>query len=131
MPEWDEGPEPHDFKQETYDRLLDLADDLRDRAKEPPEPPDNCPHCGASLIGDPIPEKYRSLGWYGSATHWRREVGFEVPEVYDGMLFWACPDCGGRWHRFSDGHPLRPKAEPYVTNVRPVSETGKEPQKDE
>lgn len=96
----------------------------------------NCPHCDASLIGDPIPEEYRvhkddcdeqkannaafakrmneqfphhpkrsEEGQcfclpYGEATHWRREIGHEIQGVYDGILFYTCPDCGWAWNRW-------------------------------
>jgi len=80
------------------------------------ERPDHCPTCGVSLQGDPIPHEYRVhkddcaeqvarhgrcyCRPYGSATHFRREIGHEVPGVYDGVLFWHCPECGWAWPRF-------------------------------
>jgi hypothetical protein len=60
-----------------------------------------CPHCAASLIGDPIPQEYIDKGYYGEATHWRREIGHEISGVYDGVLFWSCPDCGKAWERWT------------------------------
>lgn len=54
----------------------------------------NCPHCGVSLLGDPIPEDIRK---YYSGTHWKREIGVEVPEIYDGVLYYKCPDCNGQF----------------------------------
>jgi hypothetical protein len=72
-----------------------------------------CPHCKVSLQGAVIPEASRH--WYGTATYYRREIGVEIPSVYDGMLYFQCPDCGGCWHRFPVGHYLRERAEPYVT----------------
>ena len=56
--------------------------------------PDNCPHCGASLIGDPIPDDIKENY---SGTNWRREIGREDPSVYDGIIEWICPDCNGVW----------------------------------
>lgn len=48
--------------------------------------------------------------------------GVEVRGVYDGVLYWQCPapSCGHAWHRFSEGHHLRRRAEGYVAgaNVR-------------
>lgn len=41
-----------------------------------------CPHCAADL-------------------HNGRAIGVEIRGVYDGVLFWGCPDCGGSWHRWS------------------------------
>lgn len=72
--------------------------------------PDNCPHCGVSLIGGPLPEKHIHMynapdakpGDPGWVTHGRREIGIEVLGVYDGILFYECPDCHGTWHRFPD-----------------------------
>lgn len=63
---------------------------------------DQCPHCDASMIGDPIPEDKRDE-YYGGATHFRRNIGVEVQGVYDGILYYQCPDCGGQWLRFSEG----------------------------
>jgi hypothetical protein len=71
----------------------------------------NCPHCGADLNGDLIPESAR---YWGSGTHYGREIGIEVRGVYDGVLFWQCPDCGGKWHRFPEDHWLRSRAERHI-----------------
>lgn len=80
---------------------------------------DNCPNCAASLIGDPVPEEHRThkadceeqkvrfegrcycLPW-GEITHFRREIGIEIPGVYDGTLYWLCRDCGWAWQRWSE-----------------------------
>ena len=72
----------------------------------------NCPHCGTSLLGGEIPADIRH--YYGTATHWRREIVVEVMGAYDGGLYNRCPDCGGEWHRFPVGHPLRATAEKYI-----------------
>lgn len=56
-----------------------------------------CPHCNASMQGQPIPEESRQ--YYGTATHYSRVVGHQMWSVYDGVLFWACPDCGKAWPR--------------------------------
>ena len=55
---------------------------------------DNCPHCNASLIGDPVPKEDAQ---FYSGTHWKREIGMEYPEKYDGVWEWMCPDCKGTW----------------------------------
>ncbi|MPZ66207.1 MAG: hypothetical protein GEU83_12060 [Pseudonocardiaceae bacterium] len=73
---------------------------------------DTCPHCGTSQLGSRIPTEQRLA--YGGASHYSRTLGVEIPGVYDGVLYWRCPDCGGRWHRFPPGHHLRQRAEPYV-----------------
>lgn len=51
---------------------------------------DNCPICGVSLIGDPIPESSRHM--YGDATHFRREIGIYSQER-DCTVAYRCPDC--------------------------------------
>ena len=61
---------------------------------------DNCPHCGADLRGDPIPQEYIDAGYYApGTTHYRRNIGVEVPGIYDGILYWQCPDCLLAWVR--------------------------------
>jgi len=76
--------------------------------------PDNCPHCGVSLLGGPIPPESIERHYFGAATHWRREVGCDVPGAYDGVLFWMCPDCGGTWQRFDLTSPLHHAAKKYI-----------------
>lgn len=61
--------------------------------------PDGCPLCGVSLLSEPIPEASRHF--YGSSTHFRREMGVETDD-YDGVLYWVCPDCHGGWPRFTN-----------------------------
>jgi hypothetical protein len=60
--------------------------------------PNACPLNGCSLLGAPIPEESRQH--YGTATHFRREIGIET-DAYDGMLYFVCPDCHGAWPRFT------------------------------
>lgn len=74
----------------------------------------DCPHCGESMQGEPIPQEYIDKGWYGDSTHYGRAIMHEIRGVYDGGLFFSCPDCGGRWHRWPEGHHLRERAEQYV-----------------
>lgn len=63
-----------------------------------------CRHCGASLKGAAKPNG----GFYS------RCIGVEVPGVYDGVLFWQCPDCGHRWNRWPANHYLHTFAERYI-----------------
>lgn len=56
---------------------------------------DNCPHCGVSLIGDPIPKELEHH--YKPPFFWRRDIGIEYPEKYDGVWEYMCPDCKGTW----------------------------------
>lgn len=78
---------------------------------------DNCPDCDASLIGDPIPDKYIARGWYGDSTHWRREVMVEIRGVYDGGLYFVCPDCGFAWPRFAGRTPLAAASAYYAAKA--------------
>jgi Zn-finger nucleic acid-binding protein len=67
-----------------------------------------CPHCGVSLQGSLIPEEHQH--WYNHpdakpgdpdwVTHGGRAIGVEVLGVYDGVLYWQCPDCDGMWNRW-------------------------------
>ena len=41
-------------------------------------------------------------------------VGIEIPEVYDGVLFWECRACAARWHRWPAGTRLWVAAESSV-----------------
>lgn len=68
-----------------------------------------CPHCAVDLIGPMIPENLRA-SHYGGATHFRREILVEIWGVYDGGLFYRCPDCEGTWHRWPEGDWRREKA---------------------
>ncbi len=49
-----------------------------------------------------------------SERFFSRVIGMEVRGVYDGVLYWQCPDCGGRWHRWPPGDRLHGRAEQYV-----------------
>jgi len=53
---------------------------------------DTCPHCGASLLGEPIPGE--------AGTRYQRAIGVEFPGLYDGVLFETCPYCWGTWHQW-------------------------------
>lgn len=76
--------------------------------------PDNCPKCNADLTGEPIPQEYIDEGLYApGSTHYSRKIGIETRD-YDGVLFWQCPDCGWRWHRWSEGGPLHALADRYL-----------------
>lgn len=78
---------------------------------------DTCPVNGCNLQGEPIAVEYLEF-YYGDATHYSRKLGVEIPGVYDGVLYWACPDCGARWHRWSAiselGADMRKAAQPFV-----------------
>jgi hypothetical protein len=80
-----------------------------------------CPHCATDMRGDEIAECFRThrddcalkdgrlrcfCFPYGEATHYSRVMGHEIRGVYDGVLFWSCPDCGLAWPRWNDGGRL-------------------------
>lgn len=78
----------------------------------------HCPKCSADLRGTPIPQKYIDAGYYApGTTHYSRTIGVEISGVYDGVLFWQCPDCGGRWHRWPEGSAYRDRAERFMEQV--------------
>lgn len=62
----------------------------------------------------PGEERCFCLPYGGDNTHFSRLIGVEISGVYDGVLFWQCPDCGGRWHRWPEGSTLRARAELHV-----------------
>lgn len=61
---------------------------------------DNCPNCGVSFQGDPIPE---DIAHHYSGTHWRRDIGIDGGwlGMYDGIVAIMCPDCK---HEFPRGN---------------------------
>lgn len=66
-----------------------------------------CPKCGANL-------DYEVDG-----VAYSHAFGVQIRGVYDGVLFWQCPFCDGRWHRFPVGDYRHTRAIRYV-------ETGEE-----
>lgn len=66
---------------------------------------DTCPN-GCNLQGEPIQQEYIDKGYYRpGATHYSRMIGWDGGRegVYDGIICWACPDCGLMWHRWATG----------------------------
>ncbi len=47
-------------------------------------------------------------------------IGVEIPGVYDGVLYWACPACDRLWHRWPTDHYLRGRAERFVSSTTPT-----------
>lgn len=83
----------------------------------------NCPWCDSDQRDKPIPEEYLKKGYYGEWSegdpprYYWRTIMMEHPEVYDGGLYYQCPDCGERWHRWSERSPdLRARAERFVAD---------------
>lgn len=62
-----------------------------------------CPWCAADLL------VRLSDGCVGS-----RVIGTEISRVYDGVLYWVCPDCLGSWHRWPADSPYRAEAEQFA-----------------
>lgn len=58
-------------------------------------PDEKCRHCGAALLGNPIPEEARHS--YG-ATHFSRKISVYDTEL-DRTVAYRCPDCKGEWLR--------------------------------
>lgn len=81
-----------------------------------------CPSCQANLQGEPIPEKDRKY-YRNDTTHFSRAIGCDVRGVYDGVLYWYCPDCGHAWPRKFAHGPLRKLSVKYADlhNERVVS----------
>lgn len=61
--------------------------------------PEECPKCGVSLKGDPIPEDVKK---YYHGDYFYRVKGIEFRGVYDGVAAWECPDCLHVWSRFEE-----------------------------
>jgi hypothetical protein len=51
-----------------------------------------CPACGADWYTGFISPKGKPYS---------RLIGIEIPEKYDGVSFWRCPDCTTEWDRFT------------------------------
>ena len=79
---------------------------------------DACPYCGfglnGDLIADKLGEKVAIECYGGKDQRWRNEIGVEVSEVYDGTLYYQCPQCSGTWHRWSPESGFQEKAEQYI-----------------
>lgn len=52
---------------------------------------DTCPKCGASWVGEPIPENQREL--FGGKTHFSRRINV-YDRGKDRTVALRCPDCG-------------------------------------
>lgn len=76
----------------------------------------NCRECGSSFLGQEIPEEHRHM--YGGETNFSRIIGIAIRGVYDGVLIWACPDCGHQWPRFPEGDRRHDKAVELIESAR-------------
>jgi len=43
-----------------------------------------------------------------------KTIGVEVSGTYDGVLYWMCPDCEGKWHRWPEGRVMYDRAQAYL-----------------
>lgn len=66
---------------------------------------ERCPRCGFDLFYTEDGQQYSHA------------IGVEIPVIYDGVLFWQCPACDGRWHRFPPTDRLYQRAEDYVNHA--------------
>ena len=64
-----------------------------------------CPKCGVSWDGELIPEDIRHH--YPPPYHWSRVIGIEDTMIYDGIMWWKCPDCKEIFKRFPWSPDLR------------------------
>jgi hypothetical protein len=59
------------------------------------ETEESCPHCGASLRGEKIPEELRK---FYKGTHFSRKIAI-YDRFKDQTVKWQCPDCLKEWDR--------------------------------
>jgi hypothetical protein len=86
-----------------------------------------CPWCWTDQRADWVLADIEGVGPHpdkATAPFWRTE-DVRIPDVYRGVLFWRCPDCGGSWHAWPAGHRLHTAAEQYVG---PPKQTEPEPE---
>lgn len=80
-----------------------------------------CPHCGSDQRDGQIPQEAVDLGYYGPPTtepqYYFRTIGMEIRGVYDGILFWICPDCTGTWNRWPADHFLHAVVEEWMKKM--------------
>lgn len=71
------------------------------------QPEEECPICLTDLRGAVIPGTEPPL-------YYSHLIGVKIPNLYDGVLFWECPFCQGKIHRFRKGTAEWRKADFYV-----------------
>lgn len=71
-----------------------------------------CPTCFADLRGAPIPNT-NPVRYYSHLIH------VELPYIFDGTLFYECPNCETRYHRFAPESNLYQRADWYVRKLEP------------
>lgn len=73
---------------------------------------ERCPTCFHDLRGAQIPNT-------DPPKYYSSIIGVEISDLYDGTLFWECPYCNDRFHRFRPGTHLWKLAVPYVRRLDP------------
>lgn len=77
---------------------------------------DTCPN-GCDLRGEPIPNR--------EGFFYKRALMHEIRGVYDGGLYYSCPDCGIAWHRWtSPGMMARAQPSIDAHNAVKAAEVG-------
>lgn len=71
---------------------------------------EQCPACLTDLRGAAIPET-------DPVKYYSHLIMVEIPTIYDGGLFYECPYCSSRFHRWREGTDLWRRAEPYVKRL--------------
>jgi hypothetical protein len=66
------------------------------------------------------------LSYTHNGNHYSHAVMVEVRGVYDGGLYFMCPNCRGTWHRWPVGHPLHDKAAAEMNADRLRQQVGQE-----
>ena len=84
------------YKRRDYLKAAEDIDAVLKQVNDP-DADSPCPSCGASDLGDPIPENIRE---HYSGTRWRKHVGIEDSTIYDGISWWRCWSCKHIWKRF-------------------------------
>jgi rubredoxin len=86
-----------------------------------------CPNCDSNWDNGAIFDHFRENNRYEDITddevremvkkyygdekaHFSKLIGIEDPTIYDGCLYWQCPDCNVKIPRWSEKSPLFGKA---------------------
>lgn len=61
---------------------------------------------------------HRLLAYEENGREYSRIIGVEVQGTYDGVLYWQCPFCDGKWPRFGKESNLYQKALDVIARER-------------
>lgn len=73
-----------------------------------------CPHCHHDLTAMDEYQRPKMIPDTFPPEFYEAKIGVEVRGVYDGVLFWQCPSCNGRWHRFPEDDYRYARADEYM-----------------